>query len=89
MAAQFSSGPWLTIGKLVELFTAMGCEERPLPGMLVNADGTKRTVHYLFNPENNGFVSLRDYARDERIPPPEVENWERRLGMIIPKGPMN
>jgi hypothetical protein len=33
------------------------------------------------------FVSLRDLEDDDRLPPSEVENWERRLGMTIPKGP--
>ena len=78
-------GPWLTVGKLIELFTAMGCGVGELPGTLIGPDGP-RHVRYLHSPLTDDFVSLSDLKDDQRIPPSEVDNWERRLGVIVPRG---
>jgi len=76
--------PWLTPRQLIELFVQMGCELGELPRPLEGPDGPRR-VRYLYSPMTDDFVSLLDYEPDERIPPSEVENWERRLGVVIPK----
>ena len=76
---------WPTVQRLIELFTAMGCELKTLPGQLTGPDGT-HPVRFLYNPENGGFVSLADLADDERLPPSEIDNWERRLGLEVPRG---
>ena len=83
--AQRVGGPWLSVGKLIELFTAMGCMLGELPGGIADESGTWR-VRYLYSPETDDFVSLSDLADDELLPPSEVENWERRLGIAVPKG---
>lgn len=83
--AQRVSGSWLTVGKLVELFTAMGCTLGVLPGHL-HGQNERWRVRYLYSPEANDFVSLSDLDDDEILAPTEIENWERRLGIIIPKG---
>ena len=72
------------MGKLIELFTAMGCELHTLPDLLHDQNGSHR-VRFLYNPETEGFVSLRDLEDDDTLPPSEVENWERRLEVEIPK----
>lgn len=78
--------PWPTVGKLRELFVAMSCEYRELEGAFVEDDGAKRKIRFLYSREQDDFVSLSDYADDERVPWSEVENWERRLGVTIPRG---
>jgi hypothetical protein len=83
--AQRVGGPWLSVGKLIELFTAMGCTLGELPGGVEDQAGSWR-VRYLYSPETDDFVSLSDLADDELLPPSEVENWERRLGIVVPKG---
>jgi hypothetical protein len=86
VGAQRVDGPWLSVRKLIELFVGMGCELHEIPGQLVEP-GVRRNIRYLYSPDANDFVSLRDLEDDDRLPPSEVENWERRLGMTIPKGP--
>lgn len=83
--AQRVGGPWLSVGKLIELFTAMGCALGELPVPVEDSGGGRR-VRYLYSPETDDFVSLSDLADDDTLPPSEVENWERRLGVVVPKG---
>lgn len=79
--------PWLTVGKLRQLFVAMGCEYRELDGLVVADDGTTRKVRLLLNPETDGVVAFSNYDDDERVPWSEVEQWERSLAVSIPRGP--
>ena len=83
--AQRVGEPWLTVGKLIELFTAMGCTLGEVPGGLQGPAGW-RPLRYLHSPVTDDFVSLSDLEDGERLPPSEVANWERRLGISIPKG---
>jgi hypothetical protein len=46
-------------------------------------------VRYLYSPVTDDFVSLSDLADDEILPPSEIESWERRLGIEVPKGQTN
>ncbi len=86
MAYPFGARPWPTVRELIELFTAMGCELREMPEVVAGPDGA-HGIRFLYSPEADDFVSLRGMEDDERIPPSEVENWERRLGIQIPKNP--
>jgi hypothetical protein len=63
----------------------MGCRLSELPEPLYGPHGAHR-VRFLSSPDSDDFVSLSDLADDEILPPSEVENWERRLGIVIPKG---
>ncbi len=85
VAFPFGTKGWIKVGKAIELFTAMGCVLNELPGHL-EGPGGELPVGYLYSPETDDFVSLLDYEDDEWLPPSELENWERRLGVIIPKG---
>ncbi len=76
---------WLTLKQLIELFVTMGCVLNTLDQHLEGPNGAY-PVRYLYSPMTNDFVSLLDYEDNEKIPPSEVENWERRLGIEIPKG---
>ena len=81
-------GPWTSVGRLIELFSAMGCVLSEVPNILI-VDEQPNRVRYLYSPETDDFVSLRDLTNDDLLPPSEVENWERRLGITIPKGETN
>ena len=67
----------------------MGCELRETKTLLADADGNMRTIVFLYSDITDDFVSLRDYEDDERVSWIEVENWERRLGVQIPRGAAN
>jgi hypothetical protein len=81
-----TGGGWLTVGKLIELFTLMGCRLGELRGEIEGPDGSRK-VRHLYNPDSDDFVSLRDYPDDKQVPPGEVSSWERRLKLKIPKPP--
>lgn len=74
----------MRVGQAIELFTAMGCVLNQLPGHLEGPDGA-HPIRFLYSPETDDFVSLLNYENDEWIPPSELDNWERRLGMTIPR----
>lgn len=63
----------------------MGCVLNQPNAYLTGPDG-KFAIRFLYSEETDDFVSLNNYADDEQVPPSEVENWERRLGVKIPKG---
>ena len=77
----------MRVGKAIELFVAMGCVLREITPD-DNPDLT-RPIRFLYNPETDEFVSVLDYEDDEFLPPSELENWERRLGMEVRKGKPN
>jgi hypothetical protein len=87
LPAPFGRGPgWWQLSKLIEFFVMMGCVLNELPGHLEGPDG-EQPIRFLYSPKTDDFVSLLDYENDEYIPPSEVENWERRLGYVLPKDP--
>ena len=43
-------------------------------------------VRYLYSPTTDDFVPITDLEDDEFLSPTELKNWERRLGIQIPKG---
>ena len=86
MPFPFGAAKWPTVRELIGLFVAMGCELRDMQHDLTGPDGTKR-IRFLYNPETEGFASLNGYEDDERIPPSEIEQMERRLGVVIPRNP--
>lgn len=87
MAHPFGGGKILGIkvNKLIELFTAMGCELRTMEAQIAGPDGT-HPIRFLYSPGADDFVSLLHYDDEDYIPFGEVENWERRLGITVPKG---
>jgi hypothetical protein len=85
MVAQRSGHFW-RVGDAIAIFVQMGCELRVLPGEIQRPSGGSFTVRFLFNPDTNGFVEIIDLDDNEQISMEEIEYWERRLGMDIPKG---
>lgn len=63
----------------------MGCVVKELPGLLEGPDG-ERPIVFLYNPEADDFVSLAGYDPDDYVSPLEIDAWERRLDMQIPRG---
>jgi hypothetical protein len=75
------------VRSVISLFIQMGCEIRVAEGDLVNDDGEVLNFWDLLNPENGAFVPIVDLGDDEFVSSGEVEYWERRLGVTIPKPP--
>lgn len=67
----------------------MGCELRETKTLLADDEGNPRTIQFLYSDVTDGFVSLRDYGDDDRVSWTVVENWERQLGVTIPRGAQN
>jgi hypothetical protein len=65
----------------------MGCEHRIVEPCMDDGYGSVFGFSYLFNPETNAAVPVLDLGDDEYVPVDEVEGWERRLGVAIPKPP--
>jgi hypothetical protein len=84
--AQRVDGPWLSVQKLIELFTAMGCTLGTVPGRMHGPNEESWEVRYLYSPVTDDFVPLSDLDNDDILGPTEIENWERRLGIVVPKG---
>ena len=61
-----------------------GCELHTLEDRLERPDGAHPT-RLLYSHATNDFVSLLGYEIHEMIPPSEIENWERRLGFMLPE----
>jgi hypothetical protein len=78
--------PFRVIKDVVAAFLARGCELRHT-SHVTYLDGTTGEpvdpIPFLFNPATKGFMPLDDFEDDERIPPSEVETWERRLGISL------
>ena len=66
------------------MFEALGCKLRVLSHDIPGPDGPYR-IRYLFNPKTKSFVSVSDLADDEFVSLSTVENWERRLGITLPR----
>jgi len=77
-------GWWPRVRQIIEAFEAQGCELRTLDQPAIGPYGSYE-VRFMYNPATEGFVPLRDLQDDEIVPPSEVDHWERRLGMEVPK----
>jgi hypothetical protein len=66
----------------------MGCEHNIAEDIVETADGDCHGLSYLVNPVTRGFVAILDLSPDHLVSETEVETWERRLGVEIPKPPI-
>jgi hypothetical protein len=80
------AGKFWKVREAVSVFLQMGCELRVLPGKVMIRDGEPLFVRFLIEPASGRFVELIDLHDDESVSLEEIEYWERRLGMEIPKG---
>jgi hypothetical protein len=80
------SGVFWNVREVLALFVQMGCELRIAEHTVYSDDGDVLNFRYLYNPENEAFAPIIDLGDDEQVSSGEVESWERRLGIVIPKG---
>lgn len=78
--------PFLSLRRVIDILVAMGCEPQEFPGTDV-LPGLDWTVHYIYSPETEGFISLEGYEMDDLVAPSTMDSWERALGTEIPRGP--
>ncbi len=79
-----AGGNWPTVQKIIELFTAVGCELSTHHPQVFGENGPY-SVRYLYNPETDGMACIGQYEDADRVPLSDILNWERRLGAEIPK----
>jgi hypothetical protein len=82
------SGAFWSVKEIISLFQQMGCEVNTAEGTIESMDGDCFNVRYLFNPSNQAFVPLMDLGDHQFVSKWEVESWERRLAIRIPKPPV-
>ena len=82
------SGTFWNVREIVSLFQQMGCESHTSKDIIESTDGVCFYVRYLHNPANEAFIPLADLEDDQSISKWEVESWERRLAIKIPKPPL-
>jgi hypothetical protein len=73
------------VREIISLFLQVGCEIREAESP-VYLDGDSFNFRYLVNTETGAFQPVVDLADDDFMPEGEVDAWERRLGISIPKG---
>jgi hypothetical protein len=74
------------VREIVSLFVQMGCEIREAEKPVYLEDGDSFGFRYFVNIETGAFQPIVDLADEDFISEGEVTAWERRLGIIIPKG---
>jgi hypothetical protein len=83
------ANPFWNVRNIIALFVQMGCEHNIAEPCISDGEGSVFGFSYLVNRENNTFVPLQDLGDNEFVSSWEVESWERRLGIQIPKPPTN
>ena len=72
--------------EIISLFLQMGCEIREAESSVYLDDGDSFDFRYLVNTETRAFQPIVDLTDEDFISEGEVAAWERRLGIMIPKG---
>ncbi len=75
------------VRNIISLFVQMGCEHNIVEPCIDGGNGSVYGFSYLVNPANGAAVPILDLGENEYISIYEVESWERRLGITIPKPP--
>jgi hypothetical protein len=83
------SGTFWNVKEIILLFQQMGCEINIAEHTVDSMDGDCFNFRYLLNPINNAFVPPVDLGDDQFVSKWEVESWERRLDITIPKPPIS
>ena len=73
------------VSEVLSLFIGMGCELRVTNAAVTLSNGEQFTVRYLVNPDRTAFVTIEDLNDGDSIFEEEIEYWERRLGVNIPR----
>jgi hypothetical protein len=81
------ANPFWNVRDIISLFIQMGCQHNVVEPCTDDGFGSVFGFSYLVNPETNAAVPILDLGEDEYLSSYEVESWERRLGVTIPKPP--
>ena len=71
------------VGLILDLFKDVGCELRVAEPTVRVGDGDCFNVRYLLKTGTKLYVPLVDLEDDQYVSEPEVQFWERRLGVQI------
>lgn len=80
--------PFYNSKEIINLFIGMGCEYTRDNGRVECPDGDNFSVDELKSPETGGFIAIIDLGDNKSISSIEVDGWERRLGVKIPRPPV-
>ena len=80
-------GQFMLVREVISLFIQMGCEFNEAEAETPDGHGSVFGLAYLLNPESGAAVPILDLGKNEFVSRYEVESWERRLGISIPKSP--
>jgi hypothetical protein len=78
-------GTFRRVAEVISLFIGMGCKLHTTSTKIQLNDGEFFQVKYLLSPDGTNFVPIEDLNDDEFISEDEIEYWERRLGVSIPR----
>jgi hypothetical protein len=84
-ALPIGGGDWPFVKDVIALFVAMGCEVRMMPGAIIDAASEGAPIRFLYNPAAKVFIVIDDYEDDMKMTPSEIDYFERRLDLEIPK----
>jgi hypothetical protein len=84
-AQRIGGGRWPKVKEVVGLFVDMGCETLMMPATLFDPIGNEIPIRFLYNPASKVFVALDDYDDEMTMTPSEIDYFERRLDIEIPK----
>jgi hypothetical protein len=86
-AQRIGGGNWPTVKEVLDLFVAMGCEIRTTAEPMFSSSDSGEAVRYLYNPDAKVFVVIDDLVDTSVMTPSEIQYYERRLDLEIPKKP--
>ena len=81
------SGTFYSVKKILETFVLMGAELRTAEPTVRDDEGDRWSVRYLLNRRTGRFVPIVDLEDDDFVSAGEVTDWERRIGITIPRPP--
>ena len=73
------------VAEVISLFVSMGCSLTCTSQPVEIEDGRETYIRHLVSPDKQVFFPIVDLSDDEFIFGEEIEHWERRLGVVIPK----
>ena len=84
-AQKIGGGDWPLYREIIQLFIEMGCQTLTLSENLFDAEGAGIPIRFLYNPASKVFVALDEFDDEMRMTPSEIDHFERRLDIEIPK----
>ncbi len=73
------------VGDILACFIAQGCELRTAEATVTDPEGDVFNLRYLLRVSTGAHVALVDLTDDDRVSEAELRQWERRLGLTVPR----